>query len=580
MRYQFLAAFVFSVFIFQTPFGYSIDSYWGQWHGPANGNACIPEAPNPDIELKWAMNLLDPNGDGNQADNLGYTAADAFKEGTLVRADSLWIYLKINRDYSGAADKTLWKIDPSDGSFAWNSTKANGEDESTPRAFQLYRDPRGHAALHVASFYGTYWDTYNAETQAEENFFQDSHSCKGSRILMGKWAWKNNRFRPDYSPSYYHGGTLRFWNGIDYNTIQYADSIAVMDHAWDSSRCLVAVLSGFSTNPALAYGKARYLMLDTAGNVVRNDTVSGVYLPTCPTNWTSYNTDIFMRLALKGDYLYAIERTTSVENQLVRRRISMGCIKTDSIVLGTSINDRGTSIALDDNAIYVQRSGEITAYSLDLRTVRWSTPTPVRTTYHQTIQVFDYNRFPGNRNTPSQTLACNGTWVYSTNDSSLQIHRASNGELVDEHVFDDLPDYRTYNGAIVYGVPGDIVLMPGYVVVVSCRDHSKIWVFHEASSTRKKDTGTIDDTRINLEALPNPFNPDLSILIHGGKASVTIHDVRGNHLKTLFPSSSAGSGSYMDQKYSWNAAGHPSGIYIIKARIGRQTVLKRIMLVK
>lgn len=453
------------------------DKYWSQWHGPADGTACVEEAPGSDLSMQWSINLMDPGDNDSLIGNYGYNLQKVYNEGTLMRADDMWLYLKINRDYSSAAENTVHKINPLTGSRVWGSTRSSGEDTSVARAFQLYDSPQGFRALHTASFYGTYWDTLNLEDSSEYNHFHDSHSCLGSRILMDRWAWKNNKMKAPYSISYYHGGRLLWWNGSSYEQ-KVAEDMALFDHAWEGSRCVIFVLTGYHGGEP--YDQARYIVLDNEGQITSDSQINDIYRPSGASNWRPFNTDVVMKLAVKGDFIYAIERKNSTETNLVRRQISSGFSLSGSVSLGTTYSYRSISYCVTDSAVFVQYPFKITAYTTDLSSVLWEIDIPNRTLYHSYIQGFDYNRYPGARNYPSQTIATDSTYIYSTTDNQLLIHRCLDGVLVYNYLFTDFPYKRTRNEKYaVIGKIGDILLMPDAVVVLSCLDSSKVWCFRE-----------------------------------------------------------------------------------------------------
>ncbi len=452
-----------------------VDKYWGQWHGPADGTACVQEAPGGDLSMQWSINFMDPGDNDSLIGNYGYNLQKVYNEGTLMRADDAWLYFKVNRDYDGAAEHTVHKINPLNGSKVWGSNKSSGEDTSVARAFQLYDSPQGFRALHTASFYGTHWDTLSLEDGSEYNHFHDSHSCLGSRILMGGWAWKNNKMRSPHGTSYYHGGRLLWWNGSSYGE-KIAEDIALLDHAWEGSRCVIFVLSGYHGGEP--YDQARYIVLDNEGQITSDSQINDIYRPSGASNWRPFNTDVVMKLAVKGDFIYAVERKNSNETNLVRRQISSGFSLSGSLSLGTTFAYRSISYCVTDSAVFVQYPFKIMAYTADLSSVLWEIDIPERTLYHSYIQGFDYNRYPGARNYPSQTIATDSTYIYSTTDNQLLVHRCSDGVLVYNHIFTDLPYKRTRNEKYaVVGKIGDILLMPDAVVVLSCLDSSKVWCF-------------------------------------------------------------------------------------------------------
>jgi endonuclease G len=86
-----------------------------------------------------------------------------------------------------------------------------------------------------------------------------------------------------------------------------------------------------------------------------------------------------------------------------------------------------------------------------------------------------------------------------------------------------------------------------------------------------------------LQNIPNPFNPTTMVryAVQGNPAgrqtvSVAVYTQAGNLIKTLF------NGQQQPGNYEiiWNAAGQPSGVYIIKMTIGNERKTVRAVLVK
>jgi hypothetical protein len=84
---------------------------------------------------------------------------------------------------------------------------------------------------------------------------------------------------------------------------------------------------------------------------------------------------------------------------------------------------------------------------------------------------------------------------------------------------------------------------------------------------------------IGINAYPNPFNPAVVIRMANGVGTnnylplpqLAIYDTRGRRVHHAEPSSG---------KYTWNAAGLPSGVYILKVKIGKRVLTKKLLLQK
>lgn len=458
----------------------SVDNGWSGRRGPSTGTACLKEAPGPSLTLAWTLDLLDPNGDGASDDNMGHPADDVFRSGTQVRGDASKIYLRIARDYAPVAPSTLYMLDPQTGDILWASDKAMSQDITCPRAFQLYKSPHGFTALNVPAFYNSHWDTLDTETLSTLKQFFHSHSNIGSRAISEKWAWKNSRMIPDYQITYHHGGQLLFWKNGAYSPFGEED-LCLLDHAWDQTKAVIFVLSGFTPDRFAPYKNARYMVLDPRGFISHDSVVEDIYRPLCPRSWTTVNTDIVMGMALAGDVLYAMERSTDKDTSLVRRRINDNFAKEASVFLGSSPKVRAFSFCIDDQALYLHTQNSIRIYTLDLQTLIREIPVPPRSLYHSSAQTFDFKTFPANRNYPQQTIACDGTYLYHSCDDRFQVRKAIDGELCFEHIFSDLPNKRkTPSGRSIKGIAGDVIILPGHVLIASAMDASKIWAFKKS----------------------------------------------------------------------------------------------------
>ncbi|MBL8027909.1 MAG: hypothetical protein JNL74_15915, partial [Fibrobacteres bacterium] len=440
-------------------FSLNADDYWSNWHGPANGTACFTSgAPGASIVLSKTLDLTSLYG----FSGLG--------SGILLRADNKTLYLKENRDYF-AAPHILRGIDPYSGNTLWSSGKSALEDMSNPRGFQLFNDPRGHLSLHVPVYYEGYWNVYNLKTSAEEYLVSGSHACLGSRIIMDKWAWRNTQTTSTGGGmTWSHTGRLQYWNGAQYiNTT--LDPFQLIDHAWDNGRAVIFALKGYSygalnasdTN-AKEWQSARFMVLDSSGKVLSDTPVTDIHVPVSgcccyfegSMGGTADTADILMKLAVHGDYVYAIEHSTYEEKQLVRRSISGGFRKTDSIILGTDPLLSNLSYSISGNTLFLQGTDTLTAFSLDFKTIKWKQAIPHRTLYHIFVQGLTRVMSNGLKNRNLHSLATDANNVYSVSDSFLIVFNNSDGTELLRHRFTDIP-----NG----GTAGSIILMPDFVAV-------------------------------------------------------------------------------------------------------------------
>lgn len=105
-------------------------------------------------------------------------------------------------------------------------------------------------------------------------------------------------------------------------------------------------------------------------------------------------------------------------------------------------------------------------------------------------------------------------------------------------------------------------------------------VFKSDSPTGIQVTGNILPEKFNLsQNYPNPFNPVTQIkfdLPQNSLVQLTIYDITGKEITKLV-NGSMQQGSY---SYSFDAGGHPSGVYFYRLDAGKFTDTKRMILVK
>jgi len=81
------------------------------------------------------------------------------------------------------------------------------------------------------------------------------------------------------------------------------------------------------------------------------------------------------------------------------------------------------------------------------------------------------------------------------------------------------------------------------------------------------------------QAYPNPFNPSTSINLHmpvSGDVNVEVYDLNGRLVQTLL----YGMQSEGDYDITWNARNQSSGMYLIRATMGKQTAIQKVLLLK
>ncbi|MFH0921064.1 MAG: T9SS type A sorting domain-containing protein [Fibrobacterota bacterium] len=591
--------FLISVFLLMPAvWAVDVDQYWGQWHGPADGQACLKTgSAGPQLQLLHSVDVLELT----HLDTVPYYGGFYYRSymyqyGTLLRADDRNIYLKFCRDYKNV-HQVLWKIDPEAGTAQLCYPIQYVQGLGNPRGFQFYNDPRGFQSIHVQQFYSltsnpdSAWDTYRLDNSSVENRFNASHCCLGSRILMGGLAWKNQSNVGASGTSYsWHTGTFLRWDGSAYQTITaLTDSFQVLDHAWDENRCVLFILSG--RQELVPYASSRYIILDSNGVKIQDSKVYDVHRPIGGTSYktssggTLDTTDVVMKLSLRGDYVYAIERTTFSERQLVRRRISADFQKTDSIVLGSDTLLSNLSYCINDSGLYVQGNDSLTAYSHDLRVLRWKRPIPHRTLYHSPVQGFDYAHGSiESLNQPAlvhkilHSLACDTAYLYCVCDSFFRVLDANSGTTLFSHPFTDLP--QPVPDKQVPGVAGSVTLLPDYVAVTSANNFSRLWIFKKGTSSLVK--RTLSHPFLGVTVLPNPAASNIRISASfssladsktNGKAIVEIYNVRGVRLASFTVSPVALEGGMI-----WKAERYPNGLYCVRVSHTGKSLSKKFLL--
>ncbi len=89
---------------------------------------------------------------------------------------------------------------------------------------------------------------------------------------------------------------------------------------------------------------------------------------------------------------------------------------------------------------------------------------------------------------------------------------------------------------------------------------------------------------MTLSAAPNPFNPQVVLSLgvsQPGQASVTVHDLRGHTVRALMSDTQITESAQV----TWDGKDNSgrslaSGIYVVRLVVGRETVERRITLVR
>ena len=352
---------------------------------------------------------------------------------------------------------------------------------------------------------------------------------------------------------------------------------------------MLFILSG--RQELVQYASSRYIILDSNGVKLQDSKVYDIHRPTGGTSYktssggTLDTTDVVMKLSLRGDYVYAIERTTYAERQFVRRQISSDFQKTDSIVLGSDTLLSNLSYCINDSGVYVQGNDSLTAYSHDLRVIRWKRPVPHRTLYHSPVQGFDYAH--GSIETLNQpalvhkilhSLACDTAYLYCVCDSFFLVLDANSGTTLFSHPFTDLP--QPVPDKQVPGVAGSVTLLPDYVAITSANNFSRLWIFKKGTSSLAKPT--LSRPFQGITVLPNPAASNLRISADfssldgpriNGKAIVEIYNVRGIQLESFTVSPVA-----LERGVCWKGERYPNGLYCVRVSYAGKSLSKKFLL--
>ncbi len=90
------------------------------------------------------------------------------------------------------------------------------------------------------------------------------------------------------------------------------------------------------------------------------------------------------------------------------------------------------------------------------------------------------------------------------------------------------------------------------------------------------------DVPVDMELLPNPFNPIIQINVSGWKsdANLKVFDINGKVVADLMSGLSKESSGMRVRQVRWNAAGHASGVYLVLLRQGNVECKRRVVLIR
>jgi hypothetical protein len=170
--------------------------------------------------------------------------------------------------------------------------------------------------------------------------------------------------------------------------------------------------------------------------------------------------------------------------------------------------------------------------------------------------VYDGSRIHLYRNgAEAASAACSGT--IPDESTSVFIGAGDNGSYgITEYLNADLDDIRLYNRALSASEVSDL--------------------YNQGStSMQTAKTGAGLNEPFGLTASPNPFNPSVTLGVHGikGQAQLAIYDLTGRKVADL-------TGKAKNHSIVWDASSMPNGAYVVKLVNGKQSMIKRIMLIK
>jgi hypothetical protein len=109
----------------------------------------------------------------------------------------------------------------------------------------------------------------------------------------------------------------------------------------------------------------------------------------------------------------------------------------------------------------------------------------------------------------------------------------------------------------------------------------EMWAYRYKTVPLPVEGEDVADGGVTLSADPNPFNPVVQIKVMGdarGEMRVTlqVYDISGKLVADLTHHTSR----ITPNAYTWNASGHPSGLYIVRMQAGSRILQKKVTLIK
>ena len=481
-----------------------LETLWSHFRGPANGRAFLVDAPTPLLRLAWVLNLSDPNGDRETDDTFFGNKNQTDAIGIAVRADEAYLYL-FNVNFYKFANH-IFKIRQRDGQLVATADVGRGEPVSNRNSFQLIDAPWGEQMVFKGAFYKStkifkIADLTGVQESDVHIKFQ-GHAQEGQRWGMGRlFLDGRGPHTKGEAPSYYWGSMLKLWHPqvedpkMQPTVFKEFPRRSIPAQAWEKGKMVLFTRTNFST-PATAvpiFHEHRYAAVDEAGDVLKDVVIEGLYKDTekLSRHEAGADNNVVQAIALSPDgrYIYAHERPTALTQHIVRRNLEdfsiEGAITSlPSYVNGMWFNGKrrdGMAIgfAIDNQHFYLHTQDEVTAYDLALSRVIWTNKCRTRTLnaavpYWSSYVSDDiYPKLP-NRGTENTIAATNG-FIYYTTDLTFEARRASDGELVWMHLFTDLP---------TNALPGDVILSPGYVFVLTHTNQARLYAFEPATAQR------------------------------------------------------------------------------------------------
>ncbi|MBK7141857.1 MAG: T9SS type A sorting domain-containing protein [bacterium] len=160
-------------------------------------------------------------------------------------------------------------------------------------------------------------------------------------------------------------------------------------------------------------------------------------------------------------------------------------------------------------------------------------------------------------------------YFFGIADDTLFMFRGENGSI--RYQMSDIPHGQRYWETDWPDSIPRLVVMNGNQVDIYSLDIT--------TAVEDEPPTSLPDQFVLGQPYPNPFNAELSIPIslpNAAHVKVEIYNLLGQTVVTLVD----GRLSSGESRLSWNATGHPSGIYLMKASFGDKTETRKLILLK